>query len=477
MDTKMFKFSIIPVFAAVLLSCSDKEMDIFPEKYKTIVYIKENVANYATIDATADNPTFDFTVCKGGSEITKEAEAEITPLAQAYVDEMYNAVETNVEYRILPEDAYTVDSPMSLHFSSEETYKVVAYTLISDKLAKLTSENPRVRYIVGFSLDSKTASVNEKCSTYICEISDVIVPTLGFERAGLNRLSTPIDEAYQNDEMQIKIPVEVKSLENRWNINAKVVLDSDWLVTFNSINSTDYEMPADYSFSPEVSLTSEQQKAYVTVTLRGVSSLLKTVVLPLKLTDVSQFKISEMDDVYALMIDPTIAHPVAFDSSTWKWKECCHEPWENSGNCSAYYMIDGQVNSYWHYNWEVDSPCKGYPNHCFVFDLGSNKTISSFGYICRQDMALIWGSDTINALSFFVSDNDAVMEQDVHDHSNWTKIIDAYPVETINPEQKIPSRLAIGRYVKVMIAGSAQIENNNGVMKGCIAELKVYGKN
>lgn len=477
MNTKIYKYLCVPALAVSLLSCNDKAMDIFPEQYKTIVYIKESTATYVKIDATAANTSFDFTVCKGGSEISNEADAQISPLTQAYVDEQYNSSQTGVKYSILPEDAYTVDSPVSLHFSGEETYKVVSYTLISDRLAALTSSNPDTRYIVGFSLESKTASVNEKSSKYICEISDVIVPTLGFERAGLNRLSTPIDETYKDDELQIKIPVEVKSLDNRWDINAKVVLDTDWLTTFNAINSTNYEMPADYSFSSQVKLASDQQKTYVTVTIRGVSSILKTVVLPLKLTDASQFKVSEMDDVYALMIDPTIAHPVVFDSSEWNWKECCHEPWENSGNCSAYYMIDGEVNSYWHFSWEADSPCKGHPNHCFVFDMGSSKTISSFGYICRQDMAKIWGSDSINALSFFISDNDAVMGQDVHDHSNWTKIVDAYPVETINPEQIIPSRLAVGRYIKLMIAGSALIENNNGVMKGCIAEIKVYGKN
>ncbi|MGN1219695.1 MAG: BT_3987 domain-containing protein [Candidatus Cryptobacteroides sp.] len=477
MKTSIYKYLSVPVLAAVLLSCSDKAMDIFPEQYKTIVYIKESSANYVTIDATAANTSFDFTVCKGGSEISNEADARITPLTQDYVDEQYNSSESNIQYRVLPEDAWSVDSPMNMHFSSEDTYKVVSYTLISERLAALTSENPKVRYIIGFSLDSKTASVNEKYSRYICEISDVIVPTLGFERAGLNRLSTPIDESYQNDELQIKIPVEVKSLENRWDIEARVVLDPDWLSTFNAVNSTNYEMPVAYSFSKDVKLASNQQKAYVTVNLKGVSSILKAVVLPLKLIDASQFKVSEMDEVYALMIDPTIGHPVLFDRSKWVWKECCHEPWENSGNCSAFYMIDNQVDSYWHYSWEADSPCKGHDNHCFVFDMGESKTVSSFGYVCRQDMASIWGGDSINALSFFISDNDSVMEQDVHDHSNWTKIIDAFPVETINAEQTIPSRLAIGRYVKVMIAGSAQIENNNGVMKGCIAEIKVYGKN
>ena len=72
---------------------------------------------------------------------------------------------------------------------------------------------------------------------------------------------------------------------------------------------------------------------------------------------------------------------------------------------------------------------------------------------------------------------DAVMNQDVHDHSNWKKIVDAYPVETIDEEQMIPTRLAMGRYIKVMVAGSAQVEGNNGSMKACIAEIKAYGKN
>ncbi|MGN0191095.1 MAG: DUF1735 domain-containing protein, partial [Candidatus Cryptobacteroides sp.] len=427
-----------------------------------------------TIDATSENTSFDFTVCKGGSETEKEVDASVSPLTQAYVDEQYNSSETNLRYLILPEDAYTVDSELNLHFSSEDTYKVIRYTLISEKLAALTSANVDVRYIVGFSLESKTASVNDKCARYVCEISEVIVPTLGFERAGLNRLSTPIDETYQNDELQITIPVEVKSLSNRWDISAKVELDEEWLDTYNAVNMTNYALPADYTFSSGVSLVSTEQKAYVKVSIKGVSTILKAVILPLKLKDATQFKVSDMDDVYALMIDPTIAHPVLFDTSLWDWKECCHEPWENSGNCTAYYMIDNDIYSYWHYSWEASSPCKGEANHCFVFDMGTSRIISDFGYVCRQDL---WSGNSLNALSFFVSDNDAVMGQDVHDHTNWSKIVDAYPVETKNDEQRIPTRLSMGRYLKVMIAGSNAVESNNGVMKGCIAEIRVYGKN
>ena len=75
-----------------------------------------------------------------------------------------------------------------------------------------------------------------------------------------------------------------------------------------------------------------------------------------------------------------------------------------------------------------------------------------------------------------VSDDPAVWGQSVHDHTNWTKIVDAASVDSGNAEQSIPSRLFRGRYLKVMIAGSNGMEVNNGVMKGCIAEIKVYGK-
>lgn len=477
MNTKIYKYLCISAVAASLLSCTENQMDIFPDEYKTIVYVKENSANYVTIDATAENPSFDFTVCKGGSEITELADVSVIPLTQEYVDEHYNSASIDIKYSVLPVDSYTVDTPLELHFTADETYKVISYTLKSERLAALVSANPDVRYIIGFSLDSKTTSINEKCSRYVCEISDVIVPTLGFERAGLNRLSTPIDESYTDDELTIKLPVEVKSLKNRWDIKADVELDREWLNTYNTVNATDYLLPENYSFTPKVELVSSEQKAYVMITLKNVSEILKAVILPLRLKNASQFKISETDDICAVMIDPTIAHPVEFDRSTWDWRECCHEPWENGGNCSAYYMIDNDIASYWHYSWEVDSPCNAQNNHCFVFDMGAVHTISAFGYICRQNLKNIWGWDAINALTFFISDNDAVMAQDVHDHSNWKKIVDAYPVETIDQEQMIPTRLAMGRYIKVMVAGSAQVEGNNGSMKGCIAEIKAYGKN
>ena len=308
----------------------------------------------------------------------------------------------------------------------------------------------------------------------MCEISDVIVPTIGFERAGLNRVSAAIDETWPGDKMEISIPVKVKSLDNRWDIDAKVIIDEEYLKTYNAVNLTDYALPADgYEASASVSLHSTEQKAYVKVSVGGISKLLRPVMIPLRLTDASQFKVSESDGICAILIDPTIKYPVEFDRTEWKWQECCHEPWENSGNCSAYYMIDNDINSYWHYSWEASSPCKGQENHCFVFDMGRTETITGFGYIGRQNM---WSGNALNALSFFVSDDPAVWGQSVHDHTNWTKIVDAASVDSGNAEQSIPSRLFRGRYLKVMIAGSNGKEGNNGVMKGCIAEIKVYGK-
>lgn len=105
--------------------------------------------------------------------------------------------------------------------------------------------------------------------------------------------------------------------------------------------------------------------------------------------------------------------------------------------------------------------------------MNRTETITGFGYIGRQNM---YSGNALNALSFFVSDDPDVWGQSVHDHTNWTKIVDAASVDSGNAEQSIPSRLFQGRYLKVMIAGSNSMENNNGVMKGCIAEIKVYGK-
>lgn len=472
----MKRFIIISLAALALASsCSErKEMDIFPEQYKTIVYVKESSTEYVTIDATAADRTLDFTVCKAGSDIGTKVHAELTPLLQSEIDGDFNAGGAAVRYLILPEDAYTMNSPLTLDFSENETYKVVSYTLISEKLAQLSSSNPEVRYVIGFRLGSESTSVNEKCSRYMCEISDVIVPTIGFERAGLNRVSAATDEAWPGDRMEISIPVEVKSLDNRWDIDASVIIDEDYLRTYNAVNMTDYSLPANgYEASTSVSLRSTEQKAYVKVSVGGISKLLRPVMIPLRLTDASQFKVSESDGICAILIDPTIKYPVEFDRSEWKWQECCHEPWENSGNCSAYYMIDNDINSYWHYSWEASSPCKGQENHCFVFDMGKTGTITGFGYIGRQNM---WSGNQLNALSFFVSDDSAVWGQSVHDHTNWTKIVDAASVDSGNAEQSIPSRLSRGRYLKVMIAGSNGKESNNGVMKGCIAEIKVYGK-
>lgn len=243
----MKRFTFIQLAClALAISCSErKEMDIFPEHYKTIIYIKESSTEYVTIDATAADRTLDFTVCKAGSDIGTRVHAELTPLLQSELNEDFNVGGASVKYMILPEDTYTVDTPLVLDFSESETYKVIACTLSSEKLAQLSSSNPGTRYVLGFRLSSESTSVNEKCATYMCEISDVIVPTIGFERAGLNRVSAAIDETWPEDKMEISIPVEVKSLDNRWDIDAKVIIDEDYLKTYNAVNLTDFALPAD----------------------------------------------------------------------------------------------------------------------------------------------------------------------------------------------------------------------------------------
>ena len=82
MNTNIYRYLCISVAAASLLSCTEHKMDIFPDEYKKIAYVKEKNANYVTIDATAENPTFDFTVCKGGSDITDLADVSVRPLTQ-----------------------------------------------------------------------------------------------------------------------------------------------------------------------------------------------------------------------------------------------------------------------------------------------------------------------------------------------------------------------------------------------------------
>lgn len=469
-------FEIILAAAAALpmaVSCSEKsETDVFPEEYHTIMYIKENVTRSLTLDATSGDVTLSFTVCKGGSDITKEATAVVSPVSQNTIDLEYNTGEGD-NYLILPSGTYTLDTDPELDFAATEDAKRVYYTLKSEKIAELVGNNPDARYLMAFELTSSDTNVNGKCSRYVCEIADVIVPAVGFERAGINRLEIQLDGTYDGNRLTIELPVEVKSIENRWDITAEADVDMDYLAEYNAVNYTDYAVPDKYTVTKSISLGKDEQKAYITVVIENVTGLDRIMMLPISISEVSQFKVSEGDRTCVLLIVPTIARPEEISRDGWLWKECCSQAGE--GNLAN--VLDGNAATYWHYSWEPSSPCKGHPNHCLVFDTGRSRFFSHFGYQRRQDA---WEGVSITALDFYVSDNDAVWNQSVYDDSNWTRVVSGQTVsDSSNELQNIPAVLSKGRYIRVKIVGTnpqAGIEGNNGVMKGAIAEICAYGK-
>lgn len=319
-------------------SCSNSEYDydhLFPEEYHKIVYINDE-ADESFVIYDADEPHTDtITVFKAGSHPQLEGDINFEQCTTEEMDSL------GKNYTILPENCYTVDSPV--HFAPDVRYaKVgVTYDLVAVK-AFMASYTGTLPVALALQLRSSNCTVNEEKQWYFRRIT-VQQPSLSFVTSSDNNTVTL---PFTSKEYEITTQL---SIQNKWEFNFNLTTanaESD-VAAYNAANGTSYKLlPAgSYSFAnTNLQYTSGISQVSTRFTYDASNLDITSIyMLPVRMADCSEngFLLSEAP-IY-IIIDPKVSLTVDMLSSP------CTEPSEGS----LYNLIDNNASTFWHSVWSI----------------------------------------------------------------------------------------------------------------------------
>lgn len=463
---------MLPVaLIALATGCNEGDIqELFPSDYQKILYIKDGGDKNVTLYVTGQDVDYSFKVCKGGSDPVQSAAAKIEVMSQEQVDDAYS-IPYGEKYKVISADAFTLTGT-ELEFTSADMAKTVNVNLKVDRVKELCKNEPDTRWLLPLKLVSATDSVNADNGTYAIIIDHVSEPLVGFKKTGVEEFTCDISQPFS-----VKLPIGLVDVDNRWGLTGTVDLDPDFLGTYNRDNGTDYALPdVPYTVSKSFELRSDRQETTVELSIPDFGSRTSgSMMIPLRITDVSMFSVSPSHGRYAALIHLT-GHK--FDRSGWSAKGCSEQhqeqlSWGMESNCQASNVLDGDLGTIWHYKYgsKGEGSCAGHAGgkHCLMIDMKDKKMLTQIGMCQRAGGE--W--NILKSVRFWVSDDEAVWKANASDKAGWTAVDGVYTFTTALDQHEhifdIPA--SEGRYLKIEV-----VESLKGGDVGALAEVYCYGK-
>lgn len=219
--------------------------------------------------------------------------------------------------------------------------------------------------------------------------------------------------------------------------------------SFNMANQTHYAvLPAkSYVLSNTSAVIPKGQVSTPPLTIsfitKGAGSMdaLKTYLLPVSI-DATTVKVNEAlrTTYYVVKAQPDLKDYTNYDRTNWKVIDFSSQEanGEGPGNGRAIFALDGDINTYWHTQWQGATP--GPPHHITV-DMGEVKTLHGLSFLDRQGDQ----SGKPNEVNIQVST----------DNVTWTNAGTLTLQNTKDLQtQFLPNGFSDARYVKVVINSS-----------------------
>lgn len=434
----------------LLGACGESEYELqnlVPDEYHKIMYVNNSGKQEVTLyDTEADN-LYTLSVFKAGSDPDQTANVSVSVLTQPQVDSEYSEPE-GVNYKVISSDCYSLDAS-NLVFSVADRYKLVTISLKPQNVKASMETDPSAVWVLPLQLTSDTDSINGEKDELFLQITGVITPAVGFT-------NTDVDvKAYNYGTKTITANVAMGlDTDNQWDIECRFAVDEEYIAEYNADNGTSFKLlpSGTYSLPESVTLASGVTNTELVININ--SDVLETgdYMLPVKITEVSQFEISGAKSVYPLVVR---IMGNALDRKGWTAEANTEElTGEGSGNGVAGCTLDGNISTYWHSVWQngnwVSLPFE------IIVDTQSEHTFTQFGLMQRQNTSY---ADTRSG-RFYVSS----------DKENWTEV-GRFAIEQILTEQIISVTPTSGRYFKV------SIEETNRGTNASLSEIYVYGLN
>lgn len=368
---KNIVLSILAGGLVVLASCNKSDYDLntmIPEYFHKIVYLKTYGKQELSLYATGQDNKFEYSILKGGAMPELTALADLKVLTQEELDEKYSVLE-NVKYKLIEEDAYTIDNT-HFDFSSEEHFKPFTISLDAEAIAEDSEADTEAVWVLPLYVSSETDSVNANKNSIFLQVNNIFKPEIGFKSTTL--------EYHEETSFSVSVPVVLNVENTGWDITCKFgSADADYVTSYNEANGTGFQLfEGDYMVDESITLTQDVPEASINVTVDAAGLPAGDYLLPVRITETSMFGTQGGKGVYPIAIrikgtEMNRTNWEAFASSVAQGDGGGDDEGPNNGG--AGHAIDGDFGTFWHSKWSNPIPT---PPHYLWFDTKETKTLT-----------------------------------------------------------------------------------------------------
>lgn len=346
------------------------------EDFASMIYFRNGGSQTISLYRVGENTVYKVPVCKGGSDLSYTAEATVTAVEQSQLD-IYN-MNNGTNYIQVPSSCFKFLTDTKLHFSSEETSKVVEVELATDDISYLQESDPEHEYILALQVYADR-QVSADINLLILK-PEITIPVISFAEAGLHMNNL---DPSSPDVTEVEGEI-VLGMDNRWDFTCQLgVHDQAWLDAYNAENGTEYELMPEsiYTLDPEVSFTTGSSTAGFKIKVdRTDMGLFTDYVIPLYLSDCSkkEFELGEEVFLTHAIFTPTL-------NKIELTEEMLSTIYTHEGDgIGIPGLVDGKNDTWWHSLYADQKP--GDPTYGVYIDVTLNEPLTAvqFRYQTRH---------------------------------------------------------------------------------------------
>lgn len=419
--------------AGAFLACEDGLKENLTESK---VYLVSSGIQEFEIYKTDVSPTYQLGVYKSGA---METSCTVS-VAACSADELdtYNA-QHETDYALMTEACYELTATtVSFGADRKDVNRVVDIIFHPEAIEALGTGN----YVLPLKLTDASVAINEEKAMVILAPA-IVEPMVYFTSSG-TKLNLGLGAADVTQNLGIGF-----NASNTQNIVCSLTVDEEYLEVYNTTSPVPYRLLPEeaYTLPNQVTIAEETQEVTAKVALAVSQLPIGNYLLPVRLSS-EQFDVREGDERYLLEI--VITSPV-LDKRKWTITANTEEPAESAPNGLPAAIIDGDLNSFWHSQWQ--GGWQDWP-HIIVIDMKERCLVQGIDYYARQS-----GDPNTKDMEFFVSE----------DQNEW-RSIGKFEARKTADLQEFDTEDAEGRYLKIEITSSHDGSNNTN-----IAEIIVHG--
>lgn len=436
----------------LLGACDESEYELqnlVPEEYHKILYVNNSGKQDMLLYDTDEDYTYTLSVIKAGSDPSQTANVNVGVLSQEQVDVEYSQPEA-VNYKVLTADSYSFSTD-SLNFTAEDHSRSMTISVNSTKVKALMEGDPTAEWVLPLIVTSENDSINSEKDQLFLHITDVVVPSVGFVIP-----DELVPEEYSFNSIPASITQTIEfglDTDNRWEITCGLAVDEDYITTYNEENGTVYQMlpEGSYTLPESVVLPAGSTVASLELAIDGTQLSVGDYMLPVRVESVSRFAVSQTSPVYPVMIRIMAQE---LDRTGWTATADSEETTGEGSNGSAKWILDGDINTYWHSIWQNGDGKRAVPYE-IVIDTKSTHTFAQIGMIQRNHATY---NDTGRG-EFYISS----------DGTNWGSPVGTFDMLPNTALQIFSITPTEGQYIKIKILTSRRDNNCS------LSEVYAYG--